>query len=74
MPRRFQLTSEEVSMILGVFSGTSPASTQRRLEKLEKERSAVSDVIRQGIADRLAGIEELKGEMAAFTAQLARLR
>ena len=61
-------------MILGVFGGISPASTQRRLDKLQKERDAIGVAIQAGIADRAAAIEELKAELAAFASQSARLR
>jgi hypothetical protein len=61
-------------MILGIFGGITPASTQRRLDKLQKERELIGTAIQAGVADRVAAIEELKAELAAFASQAARLR
>lgn len=50
-------------MILGFFSGTTATTIARRIEKVQKERTAIATTIDQAVADRIAAIREMQNDL-----------
>lgn len=60
-------------MLLAFFNGTTPSAIARRIEKLDSERDAIRTTVDRAIADRTAGIEELRADLLALAEQRSKL-
>lgn len=60
-------------MIFGIFSGHSPASISKSIDKIERQREAVKENLAQAVADRAAAMKELQLELTHLAQMKGRL-